>query len=245
MTASPLVLVVGGSGRTGARTLQQLLARGCRVRAIVRPAASLPAAVAADPALERIDAALLSLDDDALRRHVEGCTAVVSCLGHTISLRGVFGPPRDLVTRATTRLCRAIEASNPAAAVAFVLMSSVSVHRARALDPRRTRFERMVLWLLRRLVPPVEDNQRAAQVLLQTIGADHPRVHWVVVRPDALRDGEVGPYTVHEALVDPLFSPWQTRMANVAHFIATLATEPEVLARWRGRCPVIVDARPG
>lgn len=40
-----------------------------------------------------------------LRRHLVGCDAVISCLGHVFSPRGIIGPPRDLVARATTRLC--------------------------------------------------------------------------------------------------------------------------------------------
>jgi len=56
--------------------------------------------------------------------------------------RGAFGPPRDLVVQATTRLCRAIEAARPAMPVGFILMSSVSVNRPGRLDPRRGMFER-------------------------------------------------------------------------------------------------------
>ena len=40
------VLLVGGTGRTGGRVLQQLLGRGVSVRAIVRSAERLPAGVA-------------------------------------------------------------------------------------------------------------------------------------------------------------------------------------------------------
>ena len=38
MTAEKTVLVVGGTGRTGGRVVQQLLDRGVNVRAIVRSA---------------------------------------------------------------------------------------------------------------------------------------------------------------------------------------------------------------
>jgi hypothetical protein len=33
-------------------------------------------------------------------------------------------------------------------------------------------------------------------------------------------------------------------MANVAHFMCELTTDPEVWAAWRGRLPVIVNASP-
>ncbi len=236
------VLLVGGTGRTGRRALQQLLDRGVSVRAIVRSGGKLPPEVAGNPDLTVIEASLLSLPDDELRRHLDGCDAVVSCLGHVISLKGVFGPPRDLVTRATTRLCRGIAALEPRAPVKLILMSSVSVHRPRGLDPRRGSLERALLWLLRGVVPPAQDNQRAADFLLEEIRPDHAFVQWVVLRPDSLLEGEVSEYSLHQGLVDSLFAPGRTTMANVAHFICELVTDPKTWAEWRSRLPVIVNA---
>ena len=242
MPTPQTVLLLGATGRTGRQALRQLLDRGLKVRAIVRSGARLPPEVAGHPGLAVIEASLLDLPDEALRRHLEGCAAVVSCLGHVLSLAGVFGPPRDLVTRATARLCRAIEANGPAAPVRLVLMSSVSVHRSGGLDARRGALERAVLWVLRGLVPPARDNQRAADLLLTGIGPDHPAVQWVVVRPDSLLEGEASAYALHEGLVDGLFTPGRTRMASVAHFMCELVTDPAAWARWRSRLPVIVDA---
>jgi len=48
----------------------------------------------------------------------------------------MFGAPRDLVTRAATRVCRAIEALRSAEPVKFILMSSVSVNRSSSTQPR-------------------------------------------------------------------------------------------------------------
>lgn len=236
------VLLVGGTGRTGRRALRQLLDRGVRVRAIVRSARKLPPDVTGHPSLTVIEASLLSLTDEELRRHLGGCDAVVSCLGHVLSLGGVFGPPRDLVTRATTRLCRGIEALQPAAPVKLVLMSSVSVHRPRGLDTRRGAFERVFLWLLRAVLPPARDNQRAADFLLEAIGPNDAFVQWVVVRPDTLLPGEVSQYQVHGGLVHGLFAPGKTNMASVAHFMCELVTDPEAWARWKSGLPVVVNA---
>jgi uncharacterized protein YbjT (DUF2867 family) len=238
------VLLIGGTGRTGRRVLEQLLSRGINVRAIVRSAEKLRAGVAERPGLSVVEADLLALSDVELLRHVRGCDAVVSCLGHTISLKGVFGAPRDLVTRATTRLCRAIQTSQPARPVRFILMSSVSVNRPGGLDARRGRFERAILWMQRGLVPPGRDNQRAADFLHDVIEAADPYVQWVVVRPDTLKEGNVTEYALHEGLVDSLFRPGETNRANVAHFMCELATDPEVWAAWRGKLPVIVNASP-
>ena len=236
------VLLVGGTGRTGRRVLQQLLDRGVGVRAIVRSAARLTPEVAGNPNLTVIEASLLSLADQELQQHLRGCEAVISCLGHVISLKGIFGLPRDLVTQATMRLCRGIEALRPAVPLKLILMSSVSVHRSRSLDQRRGAFDRSILWLLRGLVPPARDNQRAANFLLGEIGPSHPFVEWVVVRPDSLLPGEVTPYALHEGLVSSLFSPGRSNMANVAHFMCDLVTDAKTWAEWKGKVPVIVNA---
>ena len=236
------VLLVGGTGRTGRRALQQLLDRGISVRAIVRSGGKLPPEVAGHPNLTVIEASLPSLPDGELQRHLGGCDAVVSCLGHVLSLAGIFGPPRDLVTSATTRLCRGIASLEPTAPVKLILMSSVSVHRSGGLDGRRGPFERWFLWMLGCVLPPAKDNQRAADFLLERIGPNDPFVEWVVVRPDSLLEGEVSEYALHEGLVNGLFAPGSTNMANVAHFMCELVTNPKTWADWKGKLPVITNA---
>ncbi len=242
MPSQQTVLLVGGTGRTGRHVLRQLLERGVSVRAVVRSAGRLPPDAARDPRLTVIEADLLALPHGELRRHLRGCDAVISCLGHTISLTGVFGPPHDLVTRATSRLCRGIEALRPAAAVKFILMSSVSVNRAGGLDTRRSPLERAFLRALCGVLPPARDNQQAADFRQKTIGAASPFVQWAAVRPDTLLAGGVSAYTLHEGIVDGLFAPGNTNMANVAHFICELATNPTAWADWQGKLPVIVNA---
>jgi nucleoside-diphosphate-sugar epimerase len=242
MPTDPAVLLLGGTGRTGRRVLAQLVSRGVGVRAIVRSSRGIPADVAGRTGVEVVEANLPALSDDELRRHLRGCSAVVSCLGHVLSLKGVLGPPRDLVTRVTARLCQAIEAARPASPVKLVLMSSVSVLQPGTLDARRGAFQRAFLWLLRGLLPPARDNQLAADFLREAMGTGHPFVQWVVVRPDTLLEGETSGYALHEGLVNRLFAPGRTTMANVAHFMCELLTDPGAWEEWKGRMPVIVDA---
>lgn len=236
------VLLVGGTGRTGRRVLQQLLERGVHVRAIVRSAQRLPEDALRALNLTIIEADLLSLSAEELRRYLDGCDAVISCLGHTLSVRGIFGAPRDLVTQATTRLCRGIESLAPAESIRFILMSSVSVNRPARLDARRGGLERGLLAVLRAVLPPARDNQRAADFLIHQIGAQDPYVQWTAVRPDTLLEGEVTEYALHEGLVSTLFKPDSTNMANVAHCMCDLATEPTMWAAWSGKLPVVVNA---
>jgi uncharacterized protein YbjT (DUF2867 family) len=93
MDAHPRVLILGATGRTGGRVLTQLLERGVPVRAIVRSADRLPAGSAGNPLLEVVEADLLALPPEVLAEHLAGCDTVISCLGHTISVRGVLGRP--------------------------------------------------------------------------------------------------------------------------------------------------------
>ena len=242
--AEQTVLLLGGTGRTGSRVLQQLLGRGVHVRAVVRSAERLPAGVADDPRLTVVEADLLSLSAEQVKDQVDGCDAVISCLGHTISAQGVFGKPRDLVTRSVERVYRATRELRPARPVKLILMSTVSVNRAGGLDARRGWFERAALWLLRGLVPPARDNQRAADFLHDVVEAADPYAEWVVVRPDTLKDGDITEYALHEGPVDSLFRPGETNRANVAHFMCELATDAEAWAAWQGKLPVIVNASP-
>ena len=56
------------------------------------------------------------------------------------------------------------------------------------------------------------------------------------MRPDTLLDGDVTEYALHDGLVSSLFRPDSTNMANVAHFMCELVTDPEVWAEWKASC---------
>lgn len=243
MNDRPTVLLLGGTGRTGLCALEQLTDRGVAVRAIVRSADKVPERLRRRPGVTLVEASLLELTEAQLLEHVRGVDAVISCLGHVLSLRGVFGAPRDLVTQAMRRVTAAVRKLEGTRATRLVLMSSVSVNRPARLDTRRGTLERLFLALLCFFVPPARDNQTAADFLLRAVGDRDPRLEWVVVRPDALLEGEVGPYAVHPGLVDSVFSPGQTTMQNIGRFMAELVTDEPTWARWRGQLPVIVDQR--
>jgi NAD(P)-dependent dehydrogenase (short-subunit alcohol dehydrogenase family) len=237
-----VVLLLGGTGRTGRLVLSQLLERGVNVRAVVRSIDRLPAGVSADPGLTVVEADLATLSDEYLRGLVQGCDAVISCLGHNTTLKGVFGLPRDLVTQSATRVCRAIETLQPAKPVKFILMSSVSVNQPAGRAARRGGLGWGYVALIRGLVPPAKDNQRAADFLCRGIGTANPFVEWVAVRPDTLLEGQVTDYSLHDSLVSSLFRPDSTNRANVAHFMCELAQNPQAWDAWRFRLPVVINA---
>jgi uncharacterized protein YbjT (DUF2867 family) len=222
--------------------LRQLLARGASVRVIVRSAERLPRDLTGAPGLTVLQADLLSLSDDDLLAQLRGCGAVISCLGHTLSLKGIYGAPRDLVTQAAATVHRVTAVLQPAQPMKLIMMSSVSVNDPRGSRSRRGVVERAVLTLLRCVLPPALDNQRAADFLSRDVGSSDPLLEWVAVRPDTLLDGGASRYAVHRLLVDSLFAPGKTNIENAAHFMCELVTEDRVWAAWKGRLPVVVNA---
>lgn len=235
-------LVLGATGATGELLVAQLLGRGVEVRAVVRSPDRLLLELRQRPNLSYTTASLLDLSDAQLLELTAGCDAVVSCLGHNLSLRGVFGPPRRLVTDAVRRVCGAIEANQPERPVRFVLMSSAGV-RNHDLDERGGVAERAVLALLRMLVPPHADNEQAAEYLRTVVGQQSPQIEWCAVRPDTLVDAdEVSPCTLHPSPTrSALFNPGRTSRINVAHVMTQLVTDDELWSLWRGRMPVLYN----
>lgn len=144
-------LVAGATGATGRLLVKQLLDRGMEVRVIGRSPDKLSAEIRDHSNLSLIHASILDLDDAALTRHVHGCDAIASCLGHNISLQGIYGHPHRLVTDATRRLCNAIKANNPGQPVKFVLMNSAG-NRDRDLPETVSFAEQVVIRLIRLLV---------------------------------------------------------------------------------------------
>ncbi len=236
------VLVVGATGATGRRLVGQLLDRGLSVRAIVRTSGNLPEALERDKRLSVIRADVLAIGDAELARHVEGCGAVASCLGHNLTWKGLFGPPRRLVTDATRRLCAAIRTNRPTTPTRFVLMNTAG-NSNRDLHEPMSFGQTCVIGLLRLLLPPHTDNEQAADHLRVSIGQRDPHIEWAVVRPDNLIDAEqVTEYDAHPSPTrSAIFDAGTTSRINVAHFMAELITDDVIWKRWKGRMPVIYD----
>ncbi len=167
---------------------------------------------------------------------------MASCLGHNISLKGIFGPPRRLVTDATRRLCNAIKAAESEAPVKFVLMNTTA-NSNRDLHEPFSFGEKCVLGLLRLLLPPQADNEKAADYLRTKVGQNDGVIEWVAVRPDNLIDeSEVTEYEVVASPIrSAIFDPGTTSRINVGHFMADLITDDDVWNTWKGQMPVIYN----
>ena len=243
---APRVLVLGATGGCGGPAVGRLLQRGAAVTAVVRSAGRLPPAVRGHPRLRVVEApgGHLGLD---LREHLRGCGAVVSSLGHNLSLRGIWGPPwrlcRDTVRQAAGA-CRDLKA--PGAPIRLILVSTEGVSRPDGADPPRGFAERLLLGALSLLLPPVADNEAALAVLGQEVAGDlNPYVEFCAVRPSDMDDGERSEYTLHETLQHGAFSgAGASSRANVGHFMAELATDDALWARWRGKYPHLLNAAP-
>ena len=235
-------LVVGASGATGRLLVEQLLNRGQNVKVIVRLPDKLPEAVKDHENLSVIHASVLELSDAEMVQHVNGCNAVASCLGHNISLKGIYGPPRRLVTDATRRLCSAIKANKPEAPVKFVLMNTTG-NSNRDLHEQISFGQKCVIGLLRLLLPPQVDNEQAADYLRTNVGQSVRAIEWAAVRPDNLIDeNEVTGYEVYSSPIrSAVFDPGSTSRINVGHFMADLITDDNTWNKWKGQMPVIYN----
>ncbi len=235
-------LIVGATGATGRLLVSQLLDRGVHVKAIVRSPDKLPGTVATHPNLSVIRATVLDLSEADLNHHVSGCDAVASCLGHTLNLSGIYGHPRRLVTGTLRRLCGAVMAAKPVKPVKVVLMNTTA-NSNRDLPEKRSVGEKLVIGMVRLLLPPQVDNEEAADYLRTTIGRNDASIQWTVVRPDSLIDtNEVSEYDVYPSPIrSPIFDAGTTSRINVAHFMADLITDDRVWERWKGQMPVVYN----
>ena len=238
------ILVVGATGATGRLLVRELLGRGQNVRVIVRAPDSLPADVRTHSLLSVVHASVLDLSDAELVQHVHGCTAIASCLGHNLTLKGMSGPPRRLVTDATRRLSEAVQTNRAERPVRFVLMNTTgNSNRDRDLNERVSFAQKCIIGFLRLVLPPQADNEKAADYLRTCVGKDNAALEWVAVRPDTLtNDDKVTGYELHPSPIrSAVFNAGTTSRSNVAHFMAELITDDETWNTWKGQMPVIYN----
>lgn len=248
------------TGATGKHVVLQLLQQNQDVRTIVRSKQRLldlleeiapeSSSKIADR-LEVTEASLLDLSDEELQKATRGCDAVVSCLGHNVTFQGMFGNPRRLVTDAVKRLHESIEANHSEGVedtakeekakdkTKFILMGTVAVSNPSGGDDKRTFGERVILLLLRHLLPPHRDNETAAEYIFSV---NSPNVEWAVVRPTTLIDGPSTKYELFDKPQDSLFggNGVATR-ANVAKSMVDMLLTDKLWEEWKFKWPVIHD----
>lgn len=236
------VLVFGASGATGKELIKLLLQKSIEVVAIVRDPLSLAHLNDYQASLKIVKGNISELSKTDLKPYVSQCDAVLSCLGHNLSFRGIYGQPRLLVTDAIKSIVETIEARESDKKVKVVLMNTTG-NSNRDIPEKPPLSQQVVVSLIRYLLPPHVDNEKAADHLRLHVGQDNQAIQWVVVRPDGLiNQDNVSSYEVYESPIrNPIFDAGSTSRINVADFMSQLIIDEDLWAQWKGKMPVIYN----
>lgn len=235
------ILVLGASGATGTLVLKRLLDKRVETKIIVRDPVKIPDNHLRNRFLECITGNITGLEPDEFLSLVSGCDGVISCLGHNITLKGVFGEPNMLVTDTLKKICEAI-VTNGQERTKLVLMNTTA-NRNNGIGEKYGLPDRVVLSLLYRFLPPQRDNVEAASFLVNEVGSGDPKIEWVVVRPDTLVDDEnESEYEIHSSPArSPVFKAGKTSRINVSSFMVSLLFDEKLWERWKFQMPVIYN----
>ena len=230
-------LVLGASGATGKQLVEQLLNMEQKVKVIIRPTGKVNDIWENNEKISIIKANISDVGVDEMIEYLTDCQSVVSCLGHNITLKGIFGKPRKLVTDAVKLLYKAIQKNPPEKPIRYVLMNTTA-NRNRDLIETISIGEKLLMGLIRLLLPPQADNEKAADFLRLNIGQKNEQIEWVAVRPDTLiNEDKLYASPIRSALSNP----GKTSRINVGNFMARLITENDLWNKWKGQMPVIYN----
>lgn len=235
------VLILGASGATGKQVVSQLIKRGIYVRIVTRKNAIISEEMRNNKLVENIIGNIAGFNPVENRALINECDAVVCCLGHNITFKGIFGKPRLLVYQSLKNVCEAGIRYSPKK-IKIILMNTVA-NENKDINENRSIPEKIILSILTVLLPPQKDNVWAANYLSGVIRKDNEKIEWAAVRPDSLIDeDEVSPYEVYESTIrNPIFNPGKTSRINVGHFMAELITDGELWEKWKNKMPVIYN----
>lgn len=235
------VLVLGASGKTGSNVVQQLLSKNIQTRILIREHTKLNDEIMNHPLLEVVTDSISEMNQDKIDHLIKDCDVVISCLGHNISFKGMFGKPRNLVYKAVKDICEGIKRSDKEQ-TKFILMSTTA-YTHKKIGEKNTLGEKIVLSLLKLLLPPHQDNMKAANYFVNHIGNDTPKIKWVLVRPDSLIDiNEVSSYVLETSPNrSPVFNSGKTSRINVADVMVNLITDEQLWNIWEFKAPVIYN----
>jgi putative NADH-flavin reductase len=235
-------LVIGASGATGKEVVNQLILMGQNVKIILRPTAKIPEKWEDNKSISIVRANISEISVIEMASYIKDCQSVVSCLGHNLTLSGIFGKPRKLVTNAVESICKAIEENHSGNSIKLVLMNTTG-NRNKDLNETLSLAEKITMVLVKNLIPPQLDNENAADYLRLNIGQNNEKIQWVAVRPDSLiNDSNVTEYELFASPTrSPIFNSGKTSRINVGHFMARLIVDKDLWEQWRGKMPVIYN----
>jgi hypothetical protein len=92
-----------------------------KIKVIVRSTGKIPASWKNNDQISIIEAGISEISIEEMSNYVKDCQSVVSCLGHNLSLKGIFvGKPRKLVTESIKLISNAIQINTPKKPVRLV-----------------------------------------------------------------------------------------------------------------------------
>ena len=235
------VLVLGATGATGRLVVKQLLDSKVNVKIIARKESRVSSEVISNELVEMVAGNISEFDLNKTLELINDCDSVVCCLGHNISFKGLFGKPRMLVSDSIKNICNAIERGNKKK-VKVILMSTTG-NMDRRIKENYSIKDKVVVSLLKFILPPHKDNIEAATYLADVIGENNSKIDWIAVRPDALINEEnVSEYEIIQSPKrSPVFNAGKTSRINVAHFMVELLKNDELWSEWKFRMPVIYN----
>lgn len=236
------VLVLGATGATGKLVTQQMIRKNVEVKIVVRRVTDELKEMITNGQLECIIGSISEFGSDDFVNILRDCDAVISCLGHNITLKGIFGKPRMLVTDCIRNVCEAIQ-KNKNGKVRVILMNTTA-NRNRMIKEKYDLKDKIVLSLLRFLLPPQKDNEEAAKYISNKIRQNNTGIEWIAVRPDTLTNEDgVTAYEITESPKrSPVFDAGKTSRTNVAHFMTELILNKKLWNKWKYKMPVIYNA---
>lgn len=231
------VLVLGATGQTGYHVVKQFLENSIQVKAIVRNAEKFKDNQS-DKNLKLFTENILDIEDKRLKEILADVDVVISCLGHNISLKGIFGKPHYLVTEAIKKI---IDNSNDKHPKKIILMNTTACLNTKQKE-KFTFGESIIMGIMRSLLPPQRDNERALKYLEEKLNGEDV-FEWIAVRPDTLiTQDQVTDYEIFETPQrSPIFNAGKTSRINVAHFIMKLVLNEELWNEWMYKMPVIYN----
>jgi hypothetical protein len=235
------VLVLGANGATGFNVVTQLLKHGIDVKALARNVEKFDS-IKSNEHIEVMKAGILEIDDHELKQYLSDVDAVISCLGHNITLKGIFGKPYKLVADSIKRIVDNINEISSNRTIKIILMNTTAC-KNKLQNEKFNKHEKFVMKIMRFILPPQRDNELALGYLIDKIGISNKYIEWIAVRPDTLiNEDEVSEYTVHPSSIrSPIFDAGKTSRINVADFMVRLIKDEELWGKWKYKTPVIYN----
>ncbi|MRH41609.1 NAD(P)H-binding protein [Aquibacillus halophilus] len=235
------ILVLGASGATGKQVVRQLIKRQINTRVLIRESAVLPNDITDNSLVEIVKGNIYGLNESELNNLLCDCHVIISCLGHNVTLKGMFGKPYYLVFNTIRRICETVKKRKDKE-VKLILMSTTGYTNSLSGEINSIG-EKIIHFFLKLMLPPHRDNLKAANYLLTNIGIEDERVGWVAVRPDTLvNHDEESSYQVCKSPVrSPIFNAGKTSRINVSNFMAELATDDKLWENWKFKTPVVYN----